>query len=93
MQGGVKLMADADAASGIRAATLSLPPRDAEFVRKVIHAARQGKLGDLTQLPNRLRDPGRLRREVDTLRGLLEIVDGGAVAVDELMLSALREMA
>lgn len=73
--------------------TLRVEDRHAPLLREYFVTARVGRIADLAEYPDQLRDPERTRAEAETYGRLIEGVDRRTIVADEEVRAALVESA
>ena len=86
-------MATANPTGAGAAVALTIPSEDRRFLRGVFTDAREGVRRDLTDYPDQLRDPARLRREEATYNSLLAALNSGSIVPDPATRDALCSLA
>lgn len=87
------LMADQDPTGSGSTVALSIPAGEAKFLRGVFTAARAGVRDELTEYPEKLREPTRLHREEAAYGKLLDGLDTGSIVPERDVRDLLRHLA
>jgi hypothetical protein len=75
-------MADTDPTGGGSTVALTISPEDRRFLRLTFEMAREGIRDELTEHPDRLREPARLHREEASYGKLLDGLGTGSIVPD-----------
>ena len=75
-------MADANPTGGGDVVAITIPPDNQKFLRCVFEAALNGIRDDLTNYPDQLQEPTRVRREEAVYERLLAALDCGSIVPD-----------
>lgn len=86
-------MADTDPTAGGWTVALTISPEDRRFLRLTFEMAREGIRDELTEHPDRLREPVRVRRESAVYGRLIDALDTGRIAPDRDARDLLRHLA
>ena len=86
-------MADPNPTGGGDAVVLTISSKDLEFLRFIFEVAQEGICEALAENPRRLKEPGRLDRELAAYTKLLEALDSGSLVPDRDVIDVVRDIA
>ena len=86
-------MADKNPRDPGDAVSLTIPAKDAKFLRGAFEMARDGIRDELTNYPDELEEPTRLHREEAVYDKLLAALDTGSIVPDRDVLDVLADLA
>lgn len=86
-------MADTDPTGGGSTVALTISPEDRKFLRGLFGMAREGIRAELTEHPDRLREPARLHREEASYGKLLDGLGTGSIVPDRAVRDLLCHLA
>jgi hypothetical protein len=86
-------MADPNPTGTGPAVALTIPPDDRKYLRSVFEMARDGIRAELSEHPDRLREPARVHREEAIYERLLAALDTGSIVPDRDVRDVLGDLA